>query len=83
MAIRQEAANCGRRVDPDTIDFCLLIAATDSHEYEGVWCVLDTELDPELATSLVQEAKGGGVHVALSTPCFEVWLILHHRASAR
>lgn len=43
-----------------------------------MWCVLDTELDPELTERLAQEAKQGGVQLALSTPCFEVWLILHH-----
>lgn len=52
----------------------------ESEEYDEVWCVLDTELDPELTDKLLQEAKRGGVQLALSTPCFEVWLILHHAA---
>jgi hypothetical protein len=48
-----------------------------SDNYDAVWCVLDTELDQELAASLVQAANDGRVKLALSTPCFEVWLILH------
>lgn len=53
-----------------------------SDEYDAVWCVLDTELDPNLVKRLQREADRGGVHLALSTPCFEVWLILHHKDCA-
>jgi hypothetical protein len=49
-----------------------------SDEYTAVWCVLDTELDPKLTNRIVAAAKDDEIHLALSTPCFEVWLILHH-----
>lgn len=52
-------------------------ARRKSDEYHAVWCVLDTELSPELTTRMVDAAREGGVHLALSTPCFELWLILH------
>jgi hypothetical protein len=48
-----------------------------SDDYDAVWCVLDTELDRELTATLEQVAREGGVRLAMSTPCFEVWLILH------
>jgi hypothetical protein len=51
--------------------------ARQSDDYDAVWCVLDTELERELTECLVREAGQGGVQLALSTPCFEVWLILH------
>jgi RloB-like protein len=47
-------------------------------EYDEVWCVLDTELDSALVAQLRQTADGTGVELALSTPCFELWLILRH-----
>lgn len=52
-------------------------------EYDEVWCVLDTELDAALAGDLIAEAEKGGIELALSTPCFEVWLILHLDGCAR
>lgn len=54
-----------------------------SDEYDAVWCVLDTELDETLTTSMVSEARRGPVDLGLSTPCFEFWLILHHVEYAR
>ncbi|SDG34264.1 RloB-like protein [Sinosporangium album] len=47
-----------------------------------IWCVLDTELDHGLAERMLAEADGK-VMLALSTPCFDFWLLLHredHRA---
>ncbi|MFG1999073.1 RloB family protein [Spirillospora sp. NPDC048911] len=56
--------------------------ARRTDEYDEVWCVLDTELDEALVTEIVREACAGGVKLALSSPCFEVWLILHHEVCA-
>jgi RloB-like protein len=50
----------------------------ESEEYTAVWCVLDTELDFALTARIVEAAEGSDIELALSTPCFEVWLILHH-----
>jgi hypothetical protein len=50
-------------------------------EYEAVWCVVDVDdFDIEAAR---KAAAQRGVEVAVSNPCFEVWLLLHfvdHRA---
>ncbi|OQS12845.1 hypothetical protein B0T36_22980 [Nocardia donostiensis] len=47
--------------------------------YEGVWCVLDTELDQALVRAISAELQDTKVQVAFSCPSFEVWLILHIR----
>ncbi|WP_405711560.1 RloB family protein [Streptomyces xanthophaeus] len=55
-------------------------SAADRHEaYDEVWCVVDVEapsphasLDPAVAL-----ARKSGVRLALSNPCFELWLLLH------
>ncbi|MFF4416452.1 RloB family protein [Streptosporangium sp. NPDC001559] len=45
---------------------------------DEVWCVLDTELDRRLAEQMQAKARGN-VRLALSTPCFDYWLLLHHK----
>ncbi|MCG8922926.1 RloB domain-containing protein [Lentzea sp. CC55] len=50
-------------------------------EYEGVWCVVDAdEFDIDTARVAAARAEVG---LAVSEPCFELWLLLHfadHRA---
>jgi hypothetical protein len=47
----------------------------DSNDYDAVWVVCDVDqFDVALAR---QEAAVKGVGLALSNPCFEVWLLLH------
>ncbi|GII91814.1 RloB family protein [Sinosporangium siamense] len=50
----------------------------DYDESDEVWCVLDTELDSNLTGRMLAKA-GGKVRLALSTPCFDFWLLLHHK----
>jgi hypothetical protein len=48
------------------------------------WCVFDVEFPqrhPHLDRAR-QMAKDNGVHLAISNPCFEIWLVLHHRRHA-
>ncbi|GAA5059059.1 RloB family protein [Nocardia callitridis] len=45
------------------------------------WCVFDVEFPqrhPHLDRAR-QKARDNGVYLAISNPCFEVWLIMHHR----
>ncbi|MBW3086836.1 hypothetical protein KEM60_03065 [Austwickia sp. TVS 96-490-7B] len=54
----------------------------DIDEY---WCVFDVENPkphPHLADACVK-ARDNGVHIAVSNPCFELWLILHLRDCAK
>ncbi|GAA3443755.1 RloB family protein [Planomonospora venezuelensis] len=70
---------------PDVDHLSIVREATvrKSDEYSSIWCALDTELDHALTARLVDEARRGEVNLCLSTPCFEVWLILHHADCAR
>ncbi|MEU7477330.1 RloB family protein [Lentzea sp. NPDC042327] len=46
-------------------------------EYDGVWCVVDVdEFDVEAARRAAERAD---VELAVSEPCFELWLLLHFR----
>lgn len=51
-------------------------------KYDEVWCVIDVDEHPGLDEAL-QQAEANGIKVALSNPCFELWVLLHfedHRA---
>ncbi|RLA43300.1 MAG: hypothetical protein DRR42_21945, partial [Gammaproteobacteria bacterium] len=50
---------------------------------DHLWLVLDTDHCIEGThlrsfTQTLREARESGVQVALSRPCFELWLLLHH-----
>ena len=47
-------------------------------EFDSVWCVIDVDNHLLLKEALVQ-ARDNHLSVALSNPCYEVWVILHHR----
>ncbi|MCE2515215.1 MAG: RloB domain-containing protein [Acidobacteria bacterium] len=48
-------------------------------DYDEIWCVFDTDEHPNLPQA-VEEARQGGIEVAVSNPCFELWLVLHAHA---
>jgi len=50
-------------------------------DYDEVWCVTDVdhyERQGEKITAALAAAKRAGINVAVSNPCFEFWLLLHH-----
>ncbi|MET9479089.1 RloB family protein [Streptomyces sp. NPDC006638] len=50
--------------------------------YDEVWCVFDVDEYPDVAASALL-ARRYGIRIAVSNPCFELWLLLHfadHRA---
>ncbi|MFE3183880.1 RloB family protein [Streptomyces violascens] len=55
-------------------------SAADRHtSYDEVWCVVDVEAPrphPSLDEAL-KLARQAGVNMAVSNPCFELWLLLH------
>jgi hypothetical protein len=63
-----------------------LIARRDEvglEDTDECWLVLDTDHNPEPNhragfITVIREAQSIGVNVALSCPCFEIWLLLHH-----
>lgn len=46
--------------------------------FEEVWCVFDIDEHPYVADAK-QQAADNGIHVAISNPCFELWVLLHFR----
>jgi hypothetical protein len=48
--------------------------------YDEIWCVFDVDDHPNLNDAR-QLADGRGVALAVSNPCFELWLLLHFRAN--
>lgn len=56
-------------------------ALDEDAEIDEFWCVFDVEW-PENHPGLedaIKEAERNGIEVAVSNPCFELWLILHLR----
>jgi hypothetical protein len=47
--------------------------------WPSVWCLFDRDEHDHIEAALKQ-AKEGGVRVAYSHPCFELWRLLHHKA---
>ena len=45
-------------------------------DFDEIWCVFDVDSHPGV-NSAVAEARDAGIEVAVSNPCFELWLVLH------
>lgn len=52
----------------------------DFAAYDEVWCVFDVDAHPHLLDAK-QKARAHGLQLAISNPCFELWLLLHFRDS--
>jgi hypothetical protein len=51
-------------------------------DYDEVWCVTDVdqyERDGGKVTAALALAAESRINVAVSNPCFELWLLLHHQ----
>jgi hypothetical protein len=46
--------------------------------YDETWCVFDIDEHPHINEAL-QFASANGIKLAVSNPCFELWLLLHFR----
>ncbi len=50
--------------------------------YDQVWCVVDRDQHKKLPEA-VARAKAEDIHMALSTPCFELWYLLHFACTTK
>ena len=67
------AAACTRKVELETV----AQKSPDSFDNQfEVWIVIDVDEHPKLHQAL-RIAKEKGIGVALSNPCFEIWLLYH------
>ena len=51
--------------------------------YDEIWCVFDYDAHFQQHShliSLMQRASSHGISVAVSNPCFELWLVLHSQS---
>lgn len=48
--------------------------------FDEVWCAYDVDEHPKLNDAR-QLAQAHGIELAISNPCFELWLLLHFRES--
>ena len=48
----------------------------DNLKYDEVWCVFDVDAHPHLPDAK-QKAEANRIKMAISNPCFELWLLLH------
>jgi hypothetical protein len=57
------------------VKYAAKVRENDRGGFDEYWCVVDVEeFDSEEA---IAEAQVTGISLAVSNPCFEVWLILH------
>jgi len=54
--------------------------ADENIAYDQVWCVFDIDDHPNVADAK-QMARDNGIELAISNPCFELWLLVHFRDS--
>lgn len=64
IELRDDAARMARRTNDENL------------KYDEVWCVFDVDTHERL-TAARHTAQASGVKIALSNPCFELWLLLH------
>ena len=49
------------------------------YDYDEVWCVFDVDEHHDIRQVINQAQQKTGVEVAVSNPCFELWLVLHNQ----
>jgi hypothetical protein len=52
----------------------------DNLAFDSVWCVFDVDDHPGVA-NVKEMARDNQIDLAISNPCFELWLLLHYRDS--
>lgn len=47
-------------------------------EFDEIWCIFDVDQHQNLK-SVIQEARDSNIKIAISNPCFELWLVWHYK----
>lgn len=77
VQVRLKAKGCAPE---DLVAYARNISPVGSDEFDQVWCVVDSDdYDLQPAAALAAELD---VQLAVSNPCFELWLLLHHQDCA-
>ncbi|VAX38888.1 hypothetical protein MNBD_PLANCTO02-2826 [hydrothermal vent metagenome] len=48
----------------------------DNLKYDAIWCVFDVDTHPNIPAA-INMAGDNDIELAISNPCFELWLLLH------
>lgn len=65
-----------KAVDPRAlVEYAITLRSLSPDEFDEVWCV--TDVDQFDVTSAIDLALTNEIRLAISNPCFEVWLLLH------
>jgi hypothetical protein len=59
---------------------CLELRTSYREGYDEIWCLFDQDKHPRFEES-IQIALDRGYRLAVSSPCIELWLWLHHQPS--
>ena len=57
-------------------DHAAKAAKDENLRYDEVWCVFDIDDHPQVGDAK-QQARDNGIQLAISNPCFELWVLLH------
>ena len=71
--------NCGS--DPMNIMKYAQKLCTDDKDYDQVFCVFDRDTHKNFADAISKITKKPKYHAITSTPCFELWFLLHFKYS--
>src|SRR5262249_3965619 len=66
-----------KAVDPvSLVRYAARLSGHQRNEFDEVWCVVD--VDQFDITAAAHEAARRDIELAVSNPCFELWLLLHY-----
>ncbi|MGR6997917.1 RloB domain-containing protein [Yinghuangia aomiensis] len=71
---RSHSAKCGS--PRQIVGYAQQLRDRDCDAFDEVWCVVDVDEFKDISAA-VGKAAGAGIEIAISNPCFELWLILH------
>ncbi|MFJ1647676.1 RloB family protein [Streptomyces sp. NPDC088258] len=72
------------RSPSQVVSYAVKLRDAAPEEYDETWCVLDVDEFTDIGRAMADAARHR-VEIALSNPCFELWLLLHfvdHRRHA-
>ncbi|MFL6074029.1 MAG: RloB family protein [Mycobacteriales bacterium] len=58
------------------VQYAIEVLRRERENFDEAWCVFDVD-DFDIAEA-VAHARRAGIELAVSNPCFELWLLLHH-----
>jgi hypothetical protein len=50
---------------------------SSTEPFETAWCVIDGDFGPKVKEARAVAGQSGGIKLAVSTMCFEYWILLH------